>query len=106
MVPDATLAAYAALEACVTFLQGDLLAYRLGHGVRHHTISATWAVALLNFRQSPDCRYPHTPGIFTKEQVEAWKPIVKAVKDKGAVFFCQLWHVGRVSHNGAPGATS
>jgi len=47
-------------------------------------------------------RYPHTPGIFTKEQVEAWKPIVKAVKDKGAVFFCQLWHVGRVSHNGAP----
>ena len=51
-----------------------------------------------------DCRYPHTPGIFTEEQVEAWKPIVKAVKDKGAVFFCQLWHVGRVSHNGAPGA--
>ena len=23
-------------------------------------------------------RYPHTPGIHTKEQVEAWKPIVKA----------------------------
>ena len=47
-------------------------------------------------------RYPHTPGIFTKEQCEAWKPIVKAVKDKGAVFFCQLWHVGRVSHTGLP----
>lgn len=42
--------------------------------------------------------YPHTPGIWTQEQMEAWKPIVKAVHDKGGVFFCQIWHVGRVSH--------
>lgn len=38
--------------------------------------------------------------MWTKEQVEAWKPIVDAVHAKGAVLFCQLWHVGRVSHNG------
>lgn len=37
-----------------------------------------------------------TPGVWTTEQVEAWKPIVDAVHQKGAVFFCQLWHVGRV----------
>ena len=42
--------------------------------------------------------YPCTPGINRPEQVEAWKPIVQAVHDKGAVFFCQLWHVGRASH--------
>jgi len=42
--------------------------------------------------------YPHVPGMFTSEQVEAWKPIVKTVRDKGAVFFCQLWHSGRASH--------
>ncbi|XP_043721689.1 putative 12-oxophytodienoate reductase 11 isoform X6 [Telopea speciosissima] len=41
--------------------------------------------------------YPNTPGIWTKEQVEAWKPIVDAVHAKGGVFFCQIWHVGRVS---------
>uniref|UniRef100_A0A7N0R875 NADH:flavin oxidoreductase/NADH oxidase N-terminal domain-containing protein n=1 Tax=Kalanchoe fedtschenkoi TaxID=63787 RepID=A0A7N0R875_KALFE len=41
--------------------------------------------------------YPHSPGIWTEEQTEAWKPIVKAVHDKGGVFFCQLWHTGRVS---------
>ncbi|KAK8370135.1 hypothetical protein V6Z12_A01G156900 [Gossypium hirsutum] len=41
--------------------------------------------------------YPDTPGIWTKEQVEAWKPIVDAVHDKGGIFFCQLWHVGRAS---------
>ncbi|CAN6178781.1 unnamed protein product [Urochloa humidicola] len=43
--------------------------------------------------------YPETPGIWTREQVEAWKPIVDAVHRKGALFFCQIWHVGRVSNN-------
>ncbi|XP_061945197.1 putative 12-oxophytodienoate reductase 11 [Populus nigra] len=42
--------------------------------------------------------YPNTPGIWTKEQVEAWKPIVDAVHAKGGIFFCQIWHVGRVSN--------
>ncbi|KAF6987127.1 hypothetical protein CFC21_004801 [Triticum aestivum] len=37
-----------------------------------------------------------TPGVWTDEQVEAWRPIVDAVHTKGAVIFCQLWHVGRV----------
>lgn len=48
----------------------------------------------------PGCRYPDTPGLYTEEQVEAWKPIVKGVHDKGAVFFAQIWHVGRESHPG------
>ncbi|KAK8928747.1 putative 12-oxophytodienoate reductase 5 [Platanthera zijinensis] len=45
-------------------------------------------------------KFDHTPGVWTKEQVEAWKPIVNAVHDKGAVFICQIWHVGRVSNYG------
>ena len=44
--------------------------------------------------------YPCTPGIYSPEQTEAWKPVTRAVKDKGAIFFCQLWHVGRASHQG------
>ncbi|KAM7519299.1 hypothetical protein LguiB_018261 [Lonicera macranthoides] len=44
--------------------------------------------------------YPDTPGIWTKQQVEAWKPIVDAVHAKGGVFFCQIWHTGRVSNRG------
>nr|XP_010930420.1 putative 12-oxophytodienoate reductase 11 isoform X4 [Elaeis guineensis] len=43
-------------------------------------------------------RYPNTPGIWTKEQVEAWRPIVDAVHEKGGIFFCQIWHAGRVSN--------
>ncbi|KAK4431085.1 12-oxophytodienoate reductase 1 [Sesamum alatum] len=45
-----------------------------------------------------DGRYSQTPGIWRKDQIEAWKPIVKAVHEKGGVFFCQLWHAGRVSN--------
>ncbi|KAL2477589.1 12-oxophytodienoate reductase 1 [Forsythia ovata] len=44
--------------------------------------------------------YRDTPGIWTKEQVEAWKPIVDAVHQKGGIFFLQMWHVGRVSNCG------
>ncbi|KAL9257376.1 12-oxophytodienoate reductase 3-like protein [Drosera capensis] len=42
--------------------------------------------------------FPHCPGIYTDEQVEAWKKVVNAVHAKGAIIFCQLWHVGRASH--------
>ena len=42
--------------------------------------------------------YPNTPGIHSDEQVEAWKPVTKAVHDEGGRIFLQLWHVGRVSH--------
>lgn len=41
---------------------------------------------------------PNTPGIYSAEQVEAWKPVVQAVHNKGGLFVCQLWHQGRASH--------
>ncbi|KAL7119688.1 hypothetical protein ACP275_02G077800 [Erythranthe tilingii] len=44
--------------------------------------------------------YRDTPGIRTREQVEAWKPIVDAVHEKGSIFFLQLWHAGRAITNG------
>ncbi|XP_049399005.1 12-oxophytodienoate reductase 1-like isoform X4 [Solanum stenotomum] len=47
--------------------------------------------------------YKDTSGIWTYEQVEAWKPVVSAVHAKGGIFFCQLWHTGRVSSKGFDG---
>ena len=41
--------------------------------------------------------YANTPGIYTKEQIEAWKQVTKEVHQKGSKIFLQLWHVGRVS---------
>jgi len=42
--------------------------------------------------------YAYTPGIYTAEQVDAWKKITDAVHAKGSKMFLQLWHVGRISH--------
>jgi len=41
--------------------------------------------------------YAATPGIWSDEQTEGWKPVTKAVHDAGGRIFLQLWHVGRIS---------
>ena len=41
--------------------------------------------------------YAQVPGIWSKEQTEAWKPITKAVHNAGGRIFAQIWHVGRIS---------
>ena len=42
--------------------------------------------------------YLDTPGIWSDEQVEAWKAVTTAVHVEGGKIVLQLWHVGRVSH--------
>ncbi|KAF2102337.1 NADH-flavin oxidoreductase/NADH oxidase [Rhizodiscina lignyota] len=41
--------------------------------------------------------YDGVPGIYTPEQVRAWKKITDAVHEKGGYIFCQLWHTGRTA---------
>lgn len=41
--------------------------------------------------------YKNTPGLWSSEQVTAWKPIIDAVHEQGAKIVTQLWHVGRIS---------
>lgn len=41
--------------------------------------------------------YPHTPGIYTDEQIAGWKRITDAIHAAGGVIVCQLWHCGRMS---------
>lgn len=41
--------------------------------------------------------YPDTPGIWSQEQVAAWKSITEAVHQAGGRILLQLWHVGRIS---------
>jgi N-ethylmaleimide reductase len=42
--------------------------------------------------------YLDTPGIYSNEQVAAWKKVTDAVHAKGGKIIIQLWHVGRISH--------
>ena len=56
--------------------------------------------------------YADVPGLYGTEQLDGWKHVTHAVHAAGGRIFCQLWHVGRVSHtvlqpgNGAPVAPS
>ena len=40
-----------------------------------------------------------TPGLYTLEQIEAWKKVTKAVHENGGLIYAQLWHTGRVGHS-------
>jgi N-ethylmaleimide reductase len=42
--------------------------------------------------------YADVPGLYGTEQLDAWRQVTKAVHAKGGRIFCQLWHVGRISH--------
>lgn len=42
---------------------------------------------------------PLTPGLYTHEQIEAWKKVTRSVHDNGGVIYAQLWHTGRVGHS-------
>ena len=47
--------------------------------------------------------WPYAPGIWTSEQMEAWKPVTAAVHAAGGRIFCQLWHMGRIVHSSLTG---
>jgi 2,4-dienoyl-CoA reductase-like NADH-dependent reductase (Old Yellow Enzyme family) len=41
--------------------------------------------------------YASVPGIWSPQQVEAWKPVTSSVHHARGRIFAQLWHVGRIS---------
>jgi N-ethylmaleimide reductase len=42
--------------------------------------------------------WPYAPGLWSDEQVEAWKPVTDAVHQAGGRIVAQLWHMGRIVH--------
>ncbi|KAJ7090403.1 hypothetical protein B0H15DRAFT_838503 [Mycena belliarum] len=46
--------------------------------------------------------WPESPGIWNQEQVKGWKTITDAVHKTETKIYCQLWHLGRLSHPDAP----
>lgn len=42
--------------------------------------------------------YVFTPGIYSDAQIDGWRRVTESVHARGGLIFCQLWHVGRVSH--------
>lgn len=42
--------------------------------------------------------YADVPGLWSAQQVSAWRPVTQAVHARGGCIVAQLWHVGRISH--------
>ena len=47
--------------------------------------------------------WPYAPGLWSDEQVEAWKPVTDAVHEAGGRIVAQLWHMGRQVHSSVTG---
>ncbi|KAF5353710.1 hypothetical protein D9758_008672 [Tetrapyrgos nigripes] len=43
--------------------------------------------------------YPHAPGIWSDEQIAAWKEVTSAVHAKGSFIYLQLWALGRTAYS-------
>src|SRR5918992_603953 len=41
--------------------------------------------------------YVRTPGIYTPEQLESWRPVAEAVHARGGKVFMQIFHTGRIA---------
>ena len=42
--------------------------------------------------------WPYAPGLWSDDQVAAWRPVVEAVHGAGGRIVAQLWHMGRLVH--------
>jgi len=49
--------------------------------------------------------WPKAPGLWTDEQVEAWKPVTDAVHQAGGKIVAQIWHMGRLARPDVTGMT-
>ncbi len=47
--------------------------------------------------------WPYAPGIWSDEQVAAWRVVTDAVHAAGGRIVSQLWHMGRVVHPSVSG---
>lgn len=42
--------------------------------------------------------YAWTPGLYTREQIQAWSRVTRVVHRNGGHIFAQIWHGGRIGH--------
>ncbi|KAG6917695.1 hypothetical protein DXG01_001465 [Tephrocybe rancida] len=60
-------------------------------------ISGTLLITEATFIHPRAGGYHNAPGIWSEEQIAAWKEITTAVHDHGSSIFLQLWALGRVA---------
>lgn len=61
------------------------------------SVPGTLLVSEATFISAAHGGYSRAPGIWSDEQVAAWKPVTEAVHKKGSFIFAQLWALGRAA---------
>jgi N-ethylmaleimide reductase len=73
----------------VTALKADYYSQRAGAGL---------IIAEATGISQEGLGWPSAPGIWSAEQIEAWKPVTEAVHQADGRIILQLWHMGRLVH--------
>lgn len=73
----------------ITALKADYYAQRAGAGL---------IIAEATGISQEGSGWPAAPGIWSADQLEAWKPVTEAVHEAGGRIILQLWHMGRLVH--------
>ena len=61
------------------------------------SVSGTLLITEATFISPRASGYANAPGIYNKDQIEAWKNVTDAVHKKGSYIVCQLWALGRTA---------
>ncbi|GAD94967.1 NADH:flavin oxidoreductase/NADH oxidase family protein [Paecilomyces variotii No. 5] len=61
-------------------------------------VPGTLIITEATFVSARNGGYPNVPGIYSKEQIAAWKKITDAVHAKGSFIYLQLWGLGRAAN--------
>ncbi|KAI1396122.1 FMN-linked oxidoreductase [Hypoxylon fuscum] len=61
------------------------------------SVPGTLLIAEATFISKQAGGYPNVPGIWSQEQISAWKQVTDAVHAKGSFIFMQMWALGRAA---------
>ncbi|PSR72861.1 hypothetical protein PHLCEN_2v11274 [Hermanssonia centrifuga] len=90
----AVLAPLTRYRANSAHVHGDLA---VEHYEQRGSTPGTLLITEATFIAQRASGYAHVPGIWTDDQVAAWKRVTDAVHKKGSYIYIQLWAIGRAA---------
>ncbi|KAJ3525045.1 hypothetical protein NMY22_g10737 [Coprinellus aureogranulatus] len=88
------------LQACTRWEDGteaSSMDLQKAYYAQRASVTGTLLISAATFIAPQAGGYPYVPGIWSQEQIEAWKQITAVVHAKGSYIYCQLWALGRAA---------
>lgn len=99
-VGDITLAHRVVMAPLTRFRANDTHAHTelaVQYYAQRAEVPGTLLITEATFIAPEAAGYDHVPGIWSDEQIEAWKKVTDAVHEKQSYIFLQLWALGRAA---------